>query len=79
MRTTLEIEDTIHELARRRAFEQRRSIGEVISEWATRGFAAETAPPTQRPLGAFRGEFTIADDFDEPLDEIETALDEPLL
>ena len=37
MRTTLEIDDNLLDLARKRAAEERRSIGSVISEMAYRG------------------------------------------
>ena len=31
MRTTLELDDRLYEVARRRAFEERRSLGDIIS------------------------------------------------
>ena len=78
MRTTLDIDDTLHEQARRVAFEQRRSLGDVISEWAAKGLEAEQRAAEQRPLGRYRGAITIADDFDVTPTEVATALDQPV-
>ncbi len=78
MRTTLEIDDRLHEIARRRAFEERRGIGDVISELALRGLEALQSSATPRPLGKFAGQITIADDFDETPDEVADALDRGL-
>lgn len=76
MRTTIDLDDDLHVKARRLAFEERRSIGDVISEWARRG-SGEPADGT-RPLGRFAGTASIADDFDDPLDEAQQSIDEPL-
>jgi hypothetical protein len=77
VRTTIDLDPEIHEIARRRAFEERRSIGDVISELARRGLDA-AAPRRERRLGQFAGLVHIADDFDETPDEILRSLDEPL-
>jgi hypothetical protein len=79
MRTTLEIDDDLHELARRIAFEQRRSLGDVVSELMRQGLAAETKRSReQRPLGIFAGLIHIAEDFDDTPPDVIAALDEPL-
>ena len=78
MRTTLEIDDRLHEIARRRAFEERRGIGDVISELALRGLESGQASATPRPLGKFAGQITIADDFNETPVEVADALDTAL-
>ncbi|MCY4494216.1 MAG: hypothetical protein OXB92_10205 [Acidimicrobiaceae bacterium] len=78
MRTTVSIDDEIHEAARRIAFESRRTISEVINELLTEGL--ETVNRTaQRPrLGQLRGTIKIADDFDDTPSEVLEALTEPL-
>jgi hypothetical protein len=79
MRTTLEIDDDLHELARRIAFEQRRSLGDVVSELIRQGLAAEARRPVERrPLGVFAGLIHIADDFNDTPNDVLAALDEPL-
>lgn len=80
MRTTLVLEDGVYETARRRAFEQRRSLGSVISELAEKGLEAERNGEGSRGVrfGAYAGEIWISDDFDEtPQDWIE-AIDAPI-
>ena len=77
MRTTIDLDPEIHEIARRRAFEERRSIGDVISELARRGLEAGE-PRRERRLGVFAGLIHIAADFDETPEEILRSLDEPL-
>jgi hypothetical protein len=79
MRTTLELDNRLHETARRIAFEQRRSLGDVVSELALRGLEQQAAD--QRPvrqLGQFAGLIHIADDFDDTPADIDAAVDEPL-
>lgn len=76
MRTTLELDDKIHELARRRAFEERRSLGEVVSELALKGLAAERLARPARRLGLFDGKIFVAPDFDETPPEVIEALEE---
>ena len=78
MRTTLEIDDALHEVARRRAFDERRSLGEVISDLALRGLESEKAARPRRTLGRYAGLIHVADDFDETPAELFAELDEPM-
>lgn len=78
MRTTLTIRDDLYEVARQRAFEERRSLGDVVSELMERGLA-DTARSTPRRLGAFAGSIQISEDFDDELPELTTAIDEPVI
>jgi hypothetical protein len=77
MRTTLEIDDKLHEIARRLAFTERRAIGAVISDLALKGLAA-TEISGSRPLGMFAGQITIAEDFDATPAEVLASLDAPV-
>lgn len=76
MRTTVDLDTDIHEVVRRRAFEERRSLGSVISELVRVGLEAE--PRRQRNLGAFAGLVHMADDFDETPREILEAMEDPI-
>ncbi len=78
MRTTIVIDDQIHEEARRLAFESRRTLSEVVNELLAEGLKRTTRAPTPRRLGQFRGSITIADDFNETPAEVLRAVDEPL-
>jgi hypothetical protein len=78
MRTTLEIDDKLHEIARQLAFAERRGIGAVISELALKGLAALSDTDGKRPLGMFVGQIKIAADFDETPPEILESLDSPV-
>lgn len=81
MRTTLVLNDAVYEAARRRAFEQRRSLGAVISELAERGLEAEQNRHGKHRgvrFGAYAGQVWIADDFDETPQEWLDAIDEPI-
>lgn len=78
MRTTLDIDDKLHEIARQRAFTERRSIGEVISELALKGLELQRRTAPRRPLGAFAGQIEVADDFDDTPPEVLDALGQPL-
>ncbi|HET8929314.1 MAG TPA: hypothetical protein VFN21_01525 [Acidimicrobiales bacterium] len=75
MRTTVALDDEVHETLRRKAFEERRSFTDVLNETLARGLQSETRP---RVLGAFTGRIHVADDFDDDLPEIVEALDEPV-
>ena len=75
MRTTLEIDDKLHEIARQRAFTERRSIGEVISELALRGLERQLTTRSARPLGRFTGQIVVADDFDETPPEVAASVE----
>lgn len=77
MRTTLELDDRLHAIARRKAFEERRSIGDVISELALRGLEASESRPARR-LGLYAGRIHVAPDFDDTPPEVLDALDEPI-
>ena len=78
MRTTLVLDDGIYEAARKKAFEERRSLGDVVSEWAAQGQHATAAGSPKRRLGMFSERIWVADDFDETPDEWVAALEEPL-
>ena len=78
MRTTLELDDELHALVRRRAFEERRSIGDVISELALRGLSFEQRQPAARALGRHDGMIHVAADFNDTPDEVLEALQQPL-
>jgi hypothetical protein len=75
MRTTVTIRDDLHEAARRKAFEERRTMGDVLNELIELGLAQ--TPKGGRQLGRFVGEIVVASDFDDPLESLEVALDEP--
>jgi hypothetical protein len=77
MRTTVSIDDQVHEILRRKAFEERRSFTDILNETLNRGLRAEAAD-RPRVLGAFTGQIQVADDFDDDLPEILEALDEPV-
>lgn len=77
MRTTLSIRDDLYEVARRRAFEERRTLGDVVNELIERGLGATTGGQP-RTLGAFEGRITIAEDFDDELPEVAASLEEPV-
>lgn len=77
MRTTLSLRDELYEAARKKAFEERRTLGEVVNDLIARGLEAGP-PPSTRRLGAFAGQITTADDFDDSLGEIEEYLDRPV-
>jgi hypothetical protein len=76
VRTTIDLDADVHEIARRRAFEERRSLGSVISELVRIGLEAE--PRRHRNLGAFAGLVHMADDFDETPREVLEALEDPI-
>jgi len=78
MRTTLVIDDHVYEVVRLRAFQQRRSLGEVVSELALKGLQTEALPTRSRRLGHWTGPIWIADDFDDTPPEVLDALDEPI-
>ena len=78
MRTTLELDDRLHAEARRRAFEERRSLGDIISELALRGLELSAATRPKRQLGQYRGLIHIADHFDDTPPQVVEALDRPL-
>lgn len=77
MRTTLSIRDDLYDEVRKRAFEGRRTLGEVVNELVERGIAGDRET-RQRTLGSFSGQIEISDDFDEELGDVTAALDEPI-
>ena len=78
MRTTVSLDERIHEEARRIAFESRRTLSEVINELLAEGLKQATRPTARRQLGQLRGTIAIADDFDETPEEMLDSLAEPL-
>ena len=78
MRTTVSIDDEIHEAARRIAFESRRTLSEVFNELLTEGLETVNRNAQRPRLGQLRGTIKIADDFDDTPPEILEALTEPL-
>ena len=78
MRTTVSLDERIHEEARRIAFESRRTLSEVINELLAAGLEQAARPPARRRLGQLRGTMEIADDFDETPEELLDSLAEPL-
>jgi hypothetical protein len=78
MRTTVSLDERIHEEARRIAFESRRTLSEVINELLAEGLKQVARPPMRRQLGQLRGTITIADDFDDTPEAMLDSLAEPL-
>lgn len=78
MRTTVSIDERIHEEARRIAFESRRTLSEVINELLAEGLKQVARPHARRQLGQLRGTITVADDFDDTPVDVLDALAEPL-
>jgi hypothetical protein len=68
----------VYETARRRAFEQRRPLGDVVSELVKRGLAAEQARPVRRPIGLYAGQGRVADDFDATPSDVSESLERGL-
>lgn len=76
MRTTLVLEDGVYEAARKIAFDQRRPLGDVVSELAARGLRSqEVAKPVRRHLGFWEGQGHIADDFNDTPQEVLDSMD----
>ena len=78
MRTTLELDDRLCEVARRRASEERRSFGDIISELALRGLESENAGRQRRKLGRYAGLIHVAADFNETPADMFAELNQPL-
>lgn len=51
MRTTVDLPDDIHELARQLAHDERRSMSDVIADLIRRGIAGAAPVPAAGPLG----------------------------
>jgi len=77
VRTTLAIRDDLYEAARRRAFDERRTLGDVVNELIERGLT-DSAAARQRALGTFAGQIDVTEDFDDEVPDFEIALDEPI-
>lgn len=77
MRTTLSIRDELYEQVRRQAFEQRRSLGEVVNELIETGLK-RTHVDKPRTLGTFAGRITLSKDFDDDLEDFTTAMAESI-
>lgn len=78
MRTTVSLDERIHEEARRIAFESRRTFSEVINELLAAGLEQAAQPAVRRRLGQLRGTIAIAEDFDDMPTEVLDSLAEPL-
>jgi hypothetical protein len=70
MRTTLVLDDQVYETARKLAFDQRRSLGEIISELAAKGLRSAESESPKRPLGFWEGQGRMADDFNDTPTEV---------
>jgi len=51
MRTTVDLPDDLHELARQLAHDERRSMSDVIADLIRRGIAGSVPVPEAGPLG----------------------------
>lgn len=70
MRTTVTIRDDLYEAVLDRATRDQRPFGDVLNEVIERGL--DRSAPSRRPrLGEFRGQITIGDDFDTPMQLID--------
>jgi hypothetical protein len=79
VRTTVDIDDAVHEAARLRAFQQRRSLGDVLSELASIGLTVVEGERAPRPIGLYDGQIAIAADFDSTPDVVVEAIERPLI
>ncbi|HTO00659.1 MAG TPA: hypothetical protein VL068_08290 [Microthrixaceae bacterium] len=77
MRTTLTIRDELYDAVRRRAFEERRTLGDIVNELIASGLDTSSSS-RPRTLGAFTGQIRIADDFDDELSEFTDAMNESI-
>lgn len=77
MRTTLAIRDDLYEAARKRAFDERRTLGDVVNELIERGLT-DFAATRPRALGTLAGQIHITEDFDDVVPDVEIALDESI-
>lgn len=78
MRTTLVLDDRVYEIARKLAFDQRRSLGEVVSELAEKGLRYAEAEPAKRRLGFWAGQGRMSDDFNDTPTEVLKSLEADL-
>jgi len=77
MRTTLTIRDDLYEAVRRQAFEKRQSLGEVVNELLEKGLSRPFSAPT-RTLGAYAGQISVSEDFDDEMDDFTESLEAPI-
>ena len=78
MRTTVSLDDGIHEEVRQMAFKTRRTLSEVVNELLAEGLKGIARPAERRRLGQLHGTISIADDFDETPAEVLNSIDRPL-
>lgn len=78
MRTTVVLDDEVYEAVRRRAFEQRRPLGAILSELTRRGLQVEAASQARRPWGRYAGQIEIAAGFDDTPPEVLEAMARPI-
>ena len=78
MRTTLELDDRLHAAARQKAFDEHRSLGEVISELALRGLEQTLAERPKRRLGLYGGLIRMSEDFNETPAEVTQSIEQAL-
>ena len=78
MRTTLELDDRLHAAARQKAFDEHRSLGEVVSELALRGLEQLQTQRPKRRLGQFAGLVHLADDFNDTPPDVLASIEQPL-
>ena len=77
MRTTLSLDDEVYSVARQRAFDEHRSVGDVVSSLIRKGLEAEKAGRTPRPLGKFRGQIVMSEDFNDTPADVVTSINTP--
>ncbi|MGB3410893.1 MAG: hypothetical protein WBA45_06805 [Microthrixaceae bacterium] len=77
MRTTVTIRDELYDAIRRKAFEERRSLGDIVNELIAAGLDASPSS-RPRPLGVFAGQIKVTDDFDDELNDFADAIDESI-
>lgn len=77
MRTTLSLDDEVYAVARQRAFDEHRSVGDVVSSLFRKGLEAEKAVRTPRPLGKFRGQISMSEDFNDTPADVVTSVNTP--
>jgi hypothetical protein len=79
MRTTLSLEDELYSVARQRAFDEHRSVGDVVSSLMRKGLEAEKAVRPPRPLGMLRGQIAISEDFNDTPNDVENSMNTPFV
>lgn len=77
MRTTLTIRDELYEKIRRQAFDERRTLGDVVNDLIESGLVQKSFTKP-RVLGTFSGQISVTDDFDDELVEFTDSISEPI-